>query len=296
MARTMTLYNGGSSVTVNLPKYGYAAEIHMPITTFKASDGSYNFFDPRDPDTALTGQYDYRVCNGTWWNDPAVKAALNTFLLDPMEARACDFVMSLGSDPTGFFPGGPDWGDKGNFDIRVMSRNQTGLMFAPWKWFQDEPVFVIVSHPSYTLPVQYPQGSFEIGSIQNLMMPQGGFKPKIDYNFSSGISISGVPHSLDSTKYSDTWESSWDQDLNTGNAAALINYLIVNRDANMALVAPSNFYPFGMDQGGNGTFSVKNLGSQNTGKEIIIEAKHIGYNQWIIPLNVWCIEKIVMYS
>jgi hypothetical protein len=292
MARSMTLYSGGSSVTVNLPKYGYTAEIHMPITTQKACDGSYSFFDPRNPDTTLTGSYDYRICKGTFWNDPTIKAALNAFLLDPLGGRACTFGLSLGSDSTGFFPGGADWGDKGNFEMRIVTRDQTGAMSAPWLWFQDDVQLIITEHPAYTLPAQFSQGNFEIGSIQNLMMPQGWFKPKTDYNFDTGLSVSGVPHSLDSTSASDTWESSWDQDLNTGNAAALINYLITNRDLNMALVAPSNFYPFGVDQGDNGIYSVKFLGSENTGREIIISVKHIGHNQWVMPVNVWLKEKL----
>jgi hypothetical protein len=290
MARTMTLKQGAVEIPVNLPKYGYDAKIHMPIVTQKACDGSYSFFDPRK--TGLTGQYDYRTCDATLWNSPSGKEGLNLFLSGVTMGRACDFTLSLGSDPTGYFPGGPDWGDKGDFTVRVVSRDQTGAMLAPWLWFQDGAQLIITGHPAYTPPAQVKQGNFEIGSIQNLMFPQAGFKPKTDYNFDTGLSVSGVPHSLDSASASDTWESTWDQDLNTGNAAALINYLITNRDSNMALVAPSNFYPFGVDQGDSGIYSVKNIGSENTGKEIIISVKHIGFNQWIIPMNVWLKDKL----
>ena len=289
----MTLKQGAVEIPVNLPKYGYEVKIHMPITTQKACDGSYSFFDPRNPSNALTGQYDYRTCSATLWNSPGGKESLNVFLINSLLGRACDFTLSLGSDPTGFFPGGPDWGDKGDFTMRVVSRDQTGAMSAPWLWFQDDVQLIITGHPAYTPPAQFSQGNFEIGSIQNLMFPQGWFKPKTDYNFDTGLSVSGVPHSLDSTSKSDTWESSWDQDLNTGNAAALIQYFIVNRVQNLAIVAPSNFYPFGVDQGDSGIYSAKFLGSENTGKEIIISAKHIGYNQWILPLNFWCIEKLL---
>lgn len=288
--RTMVLYNDEVSIPINLPKYGSEVKIHMPIQTFKAEDGSYSFFDPRK--SGLTGQYDYRTCSTTLWNSPGGKESLNGFLINFLLGRACDFTLSLGSEPTGFFPGGPDWGDKGDFTVRVISRDQTGAMLAPKLWFEDNAEIVIVGHPAYSLPAQVQQGPFEIGSIQGLLMPQSGFKPKADYNFSTGLSVSGIPHSLDSTNKSDTWESTWDQDLNTSNAAALINYLITNRDQNLAIVAPSKFYPYGVDQGDTGIYSAKFLGSENTGSEIVISVKHIGFNQWIMPIQTWMIAKL----
>jgi hypothetical protein len=290
MGRTMTISQGGASVEINLPKYGYEAKIHMPMRSFHSSDGNYSFFDPRDPDTRLLGAYDYRTCKCTLWNNEVNKSYFNVFMLNATKGRAKTFTLELGSDPTGFFPGGPDWGDKGTFTIREIDRQQTGIMFGPWKWFQDEFEFIVVSHPAYTLPTEVSQGNFEIGSIQKLMMPQGGFRPKIDYNFSTGLSSSGAPHSLDSTKYADNWESSWEQELNTSKAAALCDYFVANREQPMAVVSPANFYTFGMDQYDSEVYEAKFLGSENDGNELVINAKHIGFNQWIIPINMWLKE------
>ena len=277
-------------VDVNRPNYGYETEIHMPISMQQSIDGAYSFWDNGYPSNGA-GVPDYRVISTSQWqNDPTTKAALNEFFINTLKGRCENVTMSLGANPCGFFPFGPDYGDSGDFTVRLYDREQSGRLQAPYNWFEDNLKLVLVPPaPAYTLPTQQPQGNFTIGSVQNIMFPQNGFQPVAKYNHQTGLTKTGVPYSIDGPSVQDSFETSFDQQCNQSKAAALCALLTGSsgRTNDITIVGQSNFYAFGMDKGSAGTYTCKFLGSSNTKSEIIITVKHIGFNQFELPLNFW---------
>ena len=56
-----------------------------------------------------------------------------------------------------FFPFGPDKGDVGNFECRILNRMPTGVLDNPWLYFGNEVEMVMVSAPQYAIPVPVDQ-------------------------------------------------------------------------------------------------------------------------------------------
>jgi hypothetical protein len=276
---TLTFANGSNSVTVNRPQYGYTAQAHFQIVLSQAETGAYSLWDNG-------ASYDYRTCKAAKWLLPASqKNLLNEFFRNAAEGRAEPITMALGSSPTGFFPFGPDLGDMGTFTVEVVSRNQSGLLYKPYKWFQDEFELVMVSAPSYSLPTRIAQGKFQIGSVSGLRYP--GFKPVASYAFQVDLTRSGVPAALDAGSAGDSWETGFDQTCNQSMAAALVAYLAANRQNDITVVAPADYYAFGMDQGAGGTYTSLFLGTNHSDQETVLDITHDAFNQFTIPLNWW---------
>jgi hypothetical protein len=293
---TFSTTAGGSSFTVNRPAWGYEVEIHMPITVSKAADGTYGFFDPVDED-GYAGTYDYRVLSSALWRMTAAqKTNLNAFMRDPALGRAVDFNIDLGETASGFFPGGPDLYDNGTFRVREVSREQSGRQVRPWRWFEDDGALVIVTPEDdprdyYTA---WSQGKLFIGDIATgFMYPQDGFKPSAQYSLQTQLLITGVPSSINGPVAGDSWETSFELLCNTKNAAALISYLTTHRTNDMTLQVPAYHDPFGIDQiAFYGTYTAKFLGSERTDREMILRVKHIGHEQFLIPLSFWMKGKL----
>ena len=291
--------DGSYTVNVNRPQYPYDVELHAPICITQASDGAYpdsSFFDPLDPTNTYHGGYDYRILvTSTWLMPSTQKAALNTFLRSVLGGRAQNFILSLGDNHTGFYPFGVDMGDYGDYIVRILSQDQGGVLASPFRWFEDQFAMVLVTPPSAPANIlAQAQGALSIGSYATgLMYPQDGFKAKSIYDIQTDISISGKPYSIDSPIISDSWETEFQLDLNSGNMQNLIYQLFsVTRTADVNIVAPSGFWPYGADQGAGGTYQCKFLGSEHTDKEVILKMSNIGFNQWQIPLNFYLKDKI----
>lgn len=289
MSKTMQfIASDGTYIEINRPGYGYSCEIHMPITVVERHPYGYTLWDANN-----AGTYDYRTCSFKLQLPISQKSQLNTFLRSDALGRCETFTLRLGSDPTGFFPFGPDKGDVGDFTVRVLSQQQGGMLLAPWRYFQDDLTLVMVSAPSYSVSDGVSQGSLSIGGCENLMYPQNGFAPDSYYNYRTDLARAGGPRSVDGLIASDTWVSSWDQICNTGKAAYLALTLIqvLGRAKDIAITAPDYSYVFGMDQGSGGSYLTKFLGSDRTKNEVIIKMTNDRYNKWTIPLSFWFKEK-----
>lgn len=287
--RTMTFTAGANSISVNLPGFGYESELHMPIQIEHAEDGSYSFWDNNE-----LGAADYRLCStASLQLPPAQKSIMNEFFRNSLKGRCETISLALGSDPTGFFPFLPDKGDIGTFTVRLIDRKQSGMLLRPWKWFQDDIVMIMVSSPAYTAAAGIDQGPFRIGDISGLLFPQEGIKPEPSYQFLTELSRSGVPDSVDAPMAADCWSTSFEQNCNTGKAAALITYLRGRRTDDIDIEGPSNFYVYGMDQDDSGTYHSKLLGSSFDENEMVLKVKHEYFNRFTIPLSFWMKEKVV---
>jgi hypothetical protein len=281
----MQFIAGGSTITINRPGYGYAVDCVLPIVTADKHPSGYSFFDR---DASKTDHY--RVLNTATWQLPTdQKLALNAFFRAASLGRCETVTLRLGATATGFFPFGPDYGDVGDFTVRLLSQVQSGILLSPWRYWQDGLSLVLVTAPAYALPSQVDQGSFQIGTVNGLLFPQEGFKPEARYNHRTDLSLSGVPSSIDGLESSDSWESSWDQQCNQSKAAALVSFLTgaTGRSADISVIAGENYYTFGGDNGSGNAYTCKFLGSSHERKKIIISIRHDRYNQFTIPMTFW---------
>jgi hypothetical protein len=293
MSKTMTFTAGENSVTINRPMWGYTSEIHMPISVQPRAPSGYGFFDPPEAGTGNLGTFDYRLCTIVEQLPTAQKVALNAFFRDAGKGRCENVTLSLGNDPTGFFPFGPDLGDSGDFTVRMVGQEQGGMLFAPFKYFEDKITLVLIrgsTLPTYAIPAPIAQGNFQIGTLFGLLYPQNDFKPRSAYAMQTALSRTGDPFSVDGRAAGDAWETSFDQQCNAANAANLIALLVANRTTPINVIAPSDFYALGADQGASGTYSCNCLGSSHTKNEIVITVTHEHHNQFTIPLSFYSIS------
>ena len=291
VARYVTFTNGVNSIQINMPVYGYAVDIVMPIATQKDAQGSPSFFDaPVGPYDATLGAYDYRVLNTATWRIPAAQQTLlSAFFKDADRGRSEPVIMTLQTD-SGFYPFGPDLGDTGSFTVQLLTQDQGGRLSRPWNHFENQIQLVLITPPGgYSLPTPQSEGNFAIGSASGLRYCD--FTPLVIRNIGTALTASGVPCALDGSTSGDSYETGWTQLCNQGNAAALLSLLVSSsgRASDLSIVAPSNFYPFGVDNGsgGAGTFTAKLLGSKADAKTMTLTFTHDFFNRWSVPLNFW---------
>lgn len=287
----LTDMSTGAHIDIYRTQWPYKTEIHAPICISQASDGTYpdnGFFDP-----GL--EYDYRILNMSALMLPASqKINLNAFLNSVSQGRCENFILDLGIDSTGFYPFGIDIGDAGTFIVRVISRTQSGMKTDPWKWFTDEISMVLIDSTgagSTEGLVGRNEGVFYIGDIENgFIMPDDGYEPESNYNFSTGITVSGVPHSIDNPKSSDYYTTKFTLSSNAYATNELITQLMTStRTADIILRAPDSFCMFGVDLIGHaGNYTCKFLGSSKTDKEVVLIIKHIHYDRFETELTFWC--------
>jgi hypothetical protein len=284
---TLQFVSGVNTITIRMPDFGYTTEIHMPIYSAQKHPFGYTFFD-----VDSTGGSDYRVLStSNWLLTPAEKSALNGFFNDPDVGRCETVTMRLGASPTGFFPFGPDKGDKGDFTVRLLEQNQGGATYSPLIYFRDELKFIMVTAPAYTPGAQTTEGPFQIGNITGLMPPQIDIKAQSQYNCVQSLSRNGTPYLMDGLNISDSYETSFEQWCNDTNAAALVAYLVNTiRTEHVDITSGSNYYLFGIDNVSSGTYKCNFLGSEMTKNEIILKLNHNRYNRWTIPLSFCIID------
>jgi len=289
------------NVEINRPAWPYDVEIHMPIAITQAADGSYpdnGFFDPLNEAQDTLGTYDYRILSSSLWRMTAdQKISFNAFMRDLRMGRAENMIMKLGNDYTGFYPMAPDYAENGNFVCRELSRDQSGMLLSPYKWFEDTIAFRMISSGGggVSLAPMTQGGLFIGGNTYGLMYPQGGIRPKASYNFQTGISETGAPNSFDGGIAGDSWEAGFDLLCNGYSCSEIITKLTQTyRTADIPIVVPPDHYMFGADQSAGlaGSYMTKFLGSERTDKEVILRVTHYGVDQFKIPMNFYMKEKV----
>lgn len=267
----ITLSSNGYSVNIDHPEFGYRVDINMLIRSTRTSSG-WRMFD-------AGAQYDARICSiPKFLLDKTQSAVLNDFLDHAIKGRGNNITVDLGSN-SGFYLFGPDKGDSGEFVCQFIDRKHSGILFDPWLYTASEFQLHMVSAPSYTMPDQVSEGNFGIGYVPGLKWPQAGIKNNAEYGLKSTSGYGATVGSVDANN--STYEAEFQVDCNTGNAAALIDYLAVNgRTFDIDIYSPENMYLFDMVNGSNKTFTTKLL--NNT-----ISITHNNHDQFSIPLRFW---------
>lgn len=286
-------YAGDELLTLDNPQWGYSTDIHLPIISTRVNPNIYDFLD-----IDSTGVYDYRCVSLNEIIPTSQKTTLNSLLRSNSYMRCEKLVLKLGDTPSGFFPFAPDYGDKGNFCIQLKDRKQGGILLNPRRYWSDNLEFVYCPDeawpkPTYALPTEVDEGSFEIGDVDGLLYPQEGYNPESLYNHgATSLSRSGIPSVIDGPNANDNWITGFNQQCNQSKAAALINFLVSSdgRTNTLTYTTKSYSYPLGIDNGDGEPCSVKMLGSDNTGREIIINCKHDRFNRFTIPMKFLRVE------
>jgi hypothetical protein len=274
----ITFLNGANSITIPLPLYGYTVDISMSFKISVAADGTRTIWD----DTAALVP-DKRILSGCKFQlSASYQHAFQDFLTDETLGRCENIIMRLGATPTGFYPFGPDLGDVGDFTCRIIENETAGALFSPWLHFESGLSFTLVTPPSYSLPDIVSEGSFQIGTVTGLRLPQAGFKVERENNFKTVATNTGAPYSIDGLTASDQYLTSWSQEGNASLAGALISFLksTSGRGADITIIAPTKYYMKGAENNSGGTYTTKLLSN-------VLSITHNRFDEFSIPMNVW---------
>ena len=183
-------------------------------------------------------------------------------------------------DESNFYLAGPDKRDVGSYSVQLTKQSQSNLFLNPWKWFENDIEFQILSTPDTLIPTQRKEGNFEIGTVDGLRYPENN-TPQLNMGKNFSRSLSGEIDILNFGKNADCCESNIIQPCNTSKAAKLIDFFqgVSGRGANILLQSPVKYFLFGPED--------QNLNNITKLLTNIITMTHINYDRWNINFNLW---------
>jgi len=273
MSSNITFTVNAQDFVINTPEFGYSANINLAMIHQAQLPRGYSIWD-----NGVTN--DYRTCKA----DFLLNASNTDILLDMISAiskgRGQTISMNLGAN-SGFYPFGPDLGDSGAFNIRILNPTPQPVMEEPWMWFRTTLSFVMVSKPAYVLPSEVDEGDITIGSISGLRYPPGMPDSTTNYGFSTQLTYDGTPYTIDKTINSDENVTSLQMVCNQSKAAALVNHMTQSvRDANLTIQDNTNGYFFGREAGEDNTYTCQWLDSQ-------ISIRHTRFDEFAFGLTFY---------
>jgi len=251
----------------------YKTTIALPIDWQKSSNNLYYGFDHGSG-------YDVRFCDCKFIMTAAQGSDFVDFFSDNKKGRGKKITMTLVNE-SGFFPFGPDKGDKGIFTVYLEIQNHKIIHDVYLYYEVNCRIHNCGSYPVYTMPDQVDDSNnlFQIGPVSKLRFPPELFEPDTEYNQFAQIMEGGDAQIID-RQYGDQFESTLMLHCNESKAAALIYYLTTSARANQfSIISDSNFYIFGMDKGSSGTYNVKMINDK-------IEITHVNYNYFTFGLRL----------
>ena len=276
MSGEITLTDGVNSATIAKPRYGYTSEISMPLTYAARVGTSYGVNDD-------SSTYDRRMCRDVTFDlDATDMEELSDLLRDDDKGRGSDLTLQLGASASGFFPFGPDKGDKGNFTVRVTRFDQGGQKHRPWKYWAPSLDIALISAPAYSITDDLDDGSLQVGSVSGIRYPQTGYDVKNHYAVNNIVTLNSTGQEVDMGNNADDYESVFTFSGNGGKIGSLVAYLVGTARGSDAVtfVAPANNYPFGRDKAANGSFTIQFLYSRLEANRAILSIVHNGFDQF----------------
>jgi hypothetical protein len=267
----ITFTAGGSYVQIEYPEWSFLAKAHLAMSLNSTCNG-WDVWD-----NGIVN--DYRTCEIERLHLNLISGDTTAKMLDDFLLAHRDETLEMNlPSGSGFFPFGPDKGDAGNFDVKIIERKFG--QYDQFRQYTKSMILLMVTAPVYVLPDIVTQGDFQIGEIEGLLYPQLGIDSSREYGIQTGISYGGDAYSVDIRH--NIHETSFIQQCNTSLAAALMNFLCsdLGRYQDISIVAPGNYYLFDMANGSDGTYTCKLI-------QDIVECKHVGNEQFEIPLKFW---------
>jgi hypothetical protein len=254
------------------PEYGYEVEIGTALIHTERLPWGYGIWDNGVANVS-------RTLKATWLLDATDTNTLLGIFNDLNKGRGISVELKLGTEPTGFYPFGPDHGDEGDFDCRMINIDIKPVMEEPWQYFKTEISFVEEDNPTYSLPSEVSEGDLQIGTITNLRYPPSMPQSRTRYGFSTQLAYDGTPYTIDKRSTWDYNATTLKMACNQSKAAALIDHLINTvRNNNLTIVAQSGNYLFGQPGGESGSYTCQWLDS-------VISIKHTMYDRFEFDLN-----------
>jgi hypothetical protein len=279
MGDTLQLTDGTNTIEIRRPDFGYSTAVNMRLH-YANTIGSDIWDDG--------ASYDSRQCRiKQWLMTKTEHDDLMEFLNNIDKGRGNSITLKLGSTSTGFFPFGADYGDKGDFSIRVptIDYKEGKHLYDPLHWWENDLMFCLVpgsTLPSYTPPAAENEGEMEIGTVAHLLCPQTPPSPLHIRGLNSSITNNGTVDFFESGVDSDSWETDIPIEMRTGNCAALIKFLTgaEGRGNLFGFVPPLNLFPFGYHEYGEFSyFDVYLLTNK-------IEIAHVNYEKFLTTIRL----------
>jgi len=266
-----------TNYTLDAPQWGYQVTINTALIVSALLPKDYAIWDNGASNMK-------RFLKLNWLMDATKTGTLTDTFNDVNKGRGVSCYFKLGNN-SGFFPFGPDLGDTGDFQCRLINLSPGGMLEAPWKYFNTEATFVMESNPSYSLPTEVSEGDLAIGGISNLRYPPNMPDSSTEYGFSTQVTYDGTAYTIDKTSDADAYHTTLGMVCNESKAAALIDDLITNvRDATLNIVSQSNNYIFGEEGGSNATYVCRWLNEAMT-------VTHTRFNEFAFDLSFYRVSQ-----
>lgn len=269
----MTLKHVASATTITIatPEFRYNVNVQLSTHIERQSDNSYKIWDD------LVAN-DFRTLTATWVLDSTDTNSLLELFRDKAKGRGenLELVPDLG-----FFPAGPDKGDAGTFNVRMLTLTQRPVEMQPVLHFINEITFSFNgSFPSYTIPAQVTEGGLTIGTVSGLRFPQNGNNINIGYAVNTQLAQDGTSYTIDISSTADFFETTFPMILQETNMAELVKHLQTVRASPIDLIPPANAFIFGRTGGGTATYPCTFI--QNS-----IALTHVTHDRWITDLSFY---------
>jgi len=265
-----------NSITINPVNFGWISSIHLSLHIQERSNGTFGIWDDG-------ASYDYRTCKVVWQLNATQASQLLETFRDANKSRAYSVNLIL-STGCGFYPFGPDKGDSGTFQVRLIGIEPRGTSNSIWQYHTIECEFIAESFPAYAIPAQQTkdiEGSLQIGTITGLRFPPEFTTPKSVYAYNSAIARDGTTYDIDQTDTADQYTTEMNMVQNQVNSARLINHIVDTvRGSTVNIIPPANSYIFGREKGDTSTYSCKLINN-------MIEISCPLYNRFIFRLNFY---------
>jgi len=273
---TLTNFDGTPDlIEIPVPIFGYTTTIQMKLAIQPLGDKKVFTFD-----SGIA--FDIRTFRGQLALNIADQLTFNDFMrtVGADNGRAQNLKLDMITD-SGFFPFGPDKGDKGTFTVSFRTVNKPGIGSGPYKHFPDEIVMVnIAAYPAYSLPSQIGQGNLTIGTITGNRFPPDWFEANTRYAAHHAILQGQTAEYIDQGVGADSYSNRFEMVSNHSKAAAVIDEMTAtNRGSTFNLVVPADSFAFGRDKSDSGTYVVQMLDNE-------IEITHETFNRFRYGLNL----------
>jgi len=273
---TLTNFDGTpDSIEIPAPIFGYTTTIQMALDIQRLGDKQASTFDHGIA-------FDIRTFRGQLALNIADQLTFNDFLrtVGADNGRAQDLKLDMITD-SGFFPLGPDKGDKGTFTVSFRATNKPGIGSGPYKHFPDQITMVnVAAYPAYSLPSEIGQGNLTIGTISGNRFPPDWFEANTRYSAHHTILQGQTANYVDQGVGADSYSNRFEMVSNHSKAAAVIDDLVTTqRGGTFNLIVPADSFAYGRDKSSSGTYVVQMLDEE-------IEITHETFNRFRYGLNL----------
>jgi hypothetical protein len=267
--------SAAQSLEIALPNRGYRTLITLPFDIQPLDDGFWGRFDHGNG----TDDQDIRQCVCDFVLTASEMGAIEDSVWSDADARGRQLTIEMGAG-SAFYPFGPDKGPTGPFTVDGVFESR-GIGQSPYKFFQVHAVFTATGNwLAYSLPSEVPQGSLQIGTVTGLRFPPSWFAPITKHAVSSTLTGGTAVQYRNRGTGGDRYSTSFEMSCNESKAAALIAYLTgTARALDFSIVTGNNSYPFDINNGASGTFTVCLI-------DEVIEIRHDRHNEFKFGLKL----------